>query len=248
MYILSHNPKNDEFFVGLSLEEFEVLTQEYNVDYGYKSNYEMEKEKAINEHNYHENNGTYHEEIREAYGIKCVPFICIVTDSDCSKISIRPKHFPFANLWNGYSPWQKIEVQNIENLNLKNIKINYVYFSELLESFCNDWIEKFSDENTNQYQLLENEIFPNYCKAFGWIIDNGESFKKLYPYDSYEETLRIFPKVTDVTLLGNLIFSYWRYFNHWAYSSVEILEHRDWFVKALTRLKELAKNEQAIQG
>lgn len=240
MYILSHNPEKDEFFVGLSLEEFEELSQEYNVDYGYKSNYEIEKEKAINECEYE----SYHETIRKTYGIESVPFICIVTDSDCSKIRIEPKHFPFANLWNGYSPWKKIEVQNVESLNLKNIKINYIYFLELLESFCNDWIEKFSNKNINQYELLENKIFPNYCKAFGWIVDNGESFKSVYPCNSYEEALRIFPKVTDITLLGNLIFSYWRYFNHWAYSSVEILESRDWFVKALTRLKELAKKKQ----
>lgn len=112
----------------------------------------------------------------------------------------------------------------------------------LLVSFCDEWIEKFSNKSINQYQLLENNNFPNGCKSFGWITDDGESFKKQYNCSSYDEALKYIPTVTDVRLLGNLIFSYWRYFDHWAYLSSEILDNRHWFIVSLTRLKELSQN------
>ena len=50
----------------------------------------------------------------------------------------------------------------------------------------------------------------------------------------------ILDKVDDIEALASAIFSHWRYFNHWAYISSEINEYRDWFVKMLEKLKELA--------
>ena len=112
MLILSYNPRNDEFFIGLSEEEFEQVAGKYAVDFGYNMDYEMTKEHALRKMA-----DSYHVEmIKQFYQIDEVPFICIVTNRDCSEIGIRPKHFPFANHWNGYSPWIKIEVQEIENL------------------------------------------------------------------------------------------------------------------------------------
>lgn len=51
MQILSYNPEEDSFFVGLTLEEFEYVVKEHNVDYGYNSSYENEKEYAMNRFN-----------------------------------------------------------------------------------------------------------------------------------------------------------------------------------------------------
>ena len=88
--------------------------------------------------------------------------------------------------------------------------------------------------------------FPNYCKSFGWIIDQGKSFKNQYPCNSYEEALKHISQVTDIKLLGNLLFSYWRYFNHWAESSLT-MHNRAWFIAVLTRLKELALTNEGVK-
>ncbi len=101
----------------------------------------------------------------------------------------------------------------------------------------------FSDENATAYQVIDNEQFPNYCSFFGWKVDNGSSFKEKYNCNSYDESLYYLQQVTDLDLLGSLIFSHWRYFNHCAYSSQEILDYKEWFVKALNRLKDIANNK-----
>lgn len=235
MQLLSYNPEDDEFFVGMSLEELEQIPEECNIDYGYNSNYENVIKNGLEKYK----DEKYNELIRELYQCDKIPFICVVTDRDFYKVSIRPKHFPFAPLWNGYSPWKNIFVREIEPFNPIRIKIEYMYFNDILSSFCDEWIERFSDKNSNCYQLTEDLSFANYCKSFGWIVDNGESFMERYSCNSYDEALDYLPKVTDINLLGNLVFSYWRYFNHWAYSSKEIMNNKYWFVKTLTRLKQL---------
>lgn len=246
MQILSYNPRDDEFFVGLSLEEFEQVEKKYKIYYGYNSNFEKEKEKALN--NYISED--YNKMLKDVYRIEKIPFICIVTDRNCCRIIIVVKHFPFANLWNAYSPWEQIRVQEIETLSFNDIKIHYIYFSGVLEVFCDKWIEKFSAKNTNPYRLLKNDEFPNYCKSFGWVEDNGKSFQEYYPFEFYEEALKYLPQVTDRNRLGNLIFSYWQSFKQSTSSEKEILEHKNWFVKTLGRLKELAnhKNKRNRKG
>lgn len=112
--------------------------------------------------------------------------------------------------------------------------------SNAIKSFCDEWIRKFSDENICSNQLADDMNFPERCRSFGWNVDNGESFKKQYPCNSYDETLAYLPKVTEVNILGNLIFSRWRYYNHWAYPPEDITDSREWFISALTRLKEIA--------
>ncbi len=234
MLLLSYNPQDDEFFIGLSLEEFEKISLKYNIDYGYNSNYVLAKESAINKYA----DATYTKMIKEFYQIENMPFICIVKKKGRDELQVQSAHFPFAPLWNGYSPWQRIVVKQIDDSNC--YPVTYVDFPTVLHSFCDEWIKKFSDDTVSHYALIENNNFPNYCMSFGWIVDDGISFMKVYPCDSYEEALLYLPQVNKIDLLGNLIFSYWRYFSHWAYHSDEILLHKEWFVRALTRLKELA--------
>lgn len=235
MYILSHAPKLDAFFIGLSLEEFEEVSQKFNIDYGYRSNYETTKASAMKEYSSGEN---AKKAMKDFYGTEYVPFVCIVTNRDCSRMIVVPKHYPYANLWNAYSPWQGITVEKIESLNLENIRIKYTYFSDLLKSFCDEWIGKFSDTNRNKN--LYHYSFCNYCKSFGWIADNGESFQKQYKCYSYSDALKWIPQVTDINLLGNLICSCWQYFQTLEESTVKILDNKNWFIEAFTKLKTLA--------
>ncbi len=54
--------------------------------------------------------------------------------------------------------------------------------------------------------------------------------------------------MNDIELLGSAVYSRWRYFNHWAYKTEEILEHknRTWFILALSRLAVLSEKNPFI--
>lgn len=82
------------------------------------------------------------------------------------------------------------------------------------------------------------------CKALGFEMDCIHAFSEQYGKASYDaKTLKcIIRKVTDISLLSSANYPRWRYFNHWAYSGLEILEPENltWFIIALTRLDELA--------
>lgn len=131
MQLLSYNPDGDEFFIGMSLDEFEQAPKKCIIDYGYNSNYENQLKIGLEEYK----NEPYNEKIRKIYQCDKTPFICAVTDRNFCKISIRPKHFPFHNLWNGYSPWKNIFVKEIEPFNPIRIKIEYKDFNGVLTSF-----------------------------------------------------------------------------------------------------------------
>lgn len=121
MQLLSYNPKGDEFFVGMSLEEFEQIPEECNIDYRYNSNYEKELKNGLEKYK----DEGYNELIRTLYQCEKIPFICVVTDRDFYKVSTRPKHFPFAPQWNGYSPWKSIFVREIEPFKPICVEIEY---------------------------------------------------------------------------------------------------------------------------
>ena len=103
--------------------------------------------------------------------------------------------------------------------------------------FCNRWIELFSNKNTLFYQLTDDRSFADDCFSFGWEMDCGKSFFQKHLCENFDEALHCIEQENNLDLLGSLLFSHWRYFNHWAYSGAEILEHRGWFVAVLKRIK-----------
>ena len=119
MIILSYNPTDDKFFIGLSFEEFNKINQEYNINY-YHGNYQNE----VEHFNYQLQNKEYVKMIKQVYAIDEIPYICIITDRTQNQIETTVHHHPFHQLWNGYSPWKKINPVIINNLYLKNIIIN----------------------------------------------------------------------------------------------------------------------------
>ena len=112
-----------------------------------------------------------------------------------------------------------------------------------IKEFTQRWIEKFQDPNICYIELVEH-YFADDCRALGFEMDCGHAFCERYgnAFESTEELLKIIDEIDNVKLLGSAIFSQWRYFNHWAYSGVEILEpkNREWFIIALKRMEELA--------
>lgn len=109
--------------------------------------------------------------------------------------------------------------------------------------FVDKWLNKFLDETTNYIELVDHYMADE-CKALGFEMDSGASFTEKYGHQAgnIDVFCHIIDQVTDISILGNAIYSSWRYFNHWAYSAKEILypENRQWFIVALIRLGELA--------
>lgn len=111
--------------------------------------------------------------------------------------------------------------------------------NEKIVEFAEKWIAKFLDKNVKAYDLVDVE-FADECFALSFEMDQGVSFCKKYGTQTAEDCLSVLDKVDDIDVLASAIFSNWRYFNHWAWDASEIDNHRDWFVKMLEKLKELA--------
>jgi hypothetical protein len=76
----------------------------------------------------------------------------------------------------------------------------------------------------------------------GFEMDCGQAY-----YDSFGENalpdlkqLQEFLPDMNIHVLGNLIFSQWRYWNHWSMAPMSEADYQ-WFVLALSRLAELAE-------
>ena len=104
--------------------------------------------------------------------------------------------------------------------------------------FANKWIPKFADSNVSCYDLVDTD-FADDCFELKFEMDCGESLNNRFSI-TLEEALTVLDQIDDIDFLGAAIFSYWRYFNHWAWDASEIDEHRDWFITTLEKLKELA--------
>lgn len=119
MIILSYDPTDDKFFIGLSFEEFNKIIKDYNIKYCH-CNYQND----VEHFNYQLQNKEYVKMIKQVYGIDEMPYVCIITDRTKVQIETTVHHHPFHQLWNGYSPWRKIQPLLINELDLENIKIN----------------------------------------------------------------------------------------------------------------------------
>lgn len=89
---------------------------------------------------------------------------------------------------------------------------------------------------------MEDITFAEDCISFGWEMDCGKSFFKKYNCSSFNEALSYINNENSIDLLGSLLFSHWRYFNHWSNSSSEILEYKNWFIILLRQIKTIIDN------
>lgn len=118
-----------------------------------------------------------------------------------------------------------------------------------IHDFAVKWCDKFRDQNVNYIELVDHWLADD-CDALGFDMDCGHAFSEKYgnAVNNHEALDRIIDDVTDIPLLGSAIYSQWRYFNHWAYTGVEILEpqNRAWFILALSRLAMLSGDNPFI--
>ncbi len=109
---------------------------------------------------------------------------------------------------------------------------------EKVHNFAIHWLGKYQDWETPDSELEER--FASDCISLGFGMDCGESFKTAYSSDAFQnadDLKKIIGSVQDIRILGNAVFSQWRYFTHWACSAPD----REWFIIALSRLGELTK-------
>ncbi len=108
--------------------------------------------------------------------------------------------------------------------------------------FAIKWRDKFMEEDID-YTHLVGKMLADECKELGFIMDCGKSFIDRYPkaFNDYRILEDIIDNVDDMKMLGSAIYSQWRYYNHWAYNSADILktQNRKWFVLAFNRLASL---------
>lgn len=119
MKVLACRPRDDQFWIGCNEEEainifLPLLSKEAILNYNRiahsKEKYDKEYWKAVM-------NATDTNEIFHAYfNISRDTKICYP----------EVPHFPFANMWDAYSPFKKIDTKTINSLDeLKNLKMIY---------------------------------------------------------------------------------------------------------------------------
>jgi len=114
-----------------------------------------------------------------------------------------------------------------------------------LHSFVRKWRPLFSSKNS---RIFDSDEFPEGAWECGLEMDCGKSFEKAYPNinttpNNTKELKVALTKVDNELILGNLIFSMWRYWNHWVMSEPE---EKDWlhFDIMFARLEEMLKNRE----
>lgn len=137
-------------------------------------------------------------------------------------------------------------VQNpVTYINPQNSYRRWTAVAEMkqINDFASKWLKKFKDPDIDFIELVDHFMADD-CESLGFKMDCGKGFSEKYGEAVYnhKELMKIIDSITDIPLLGSAIYSRWRYFNHWAYDGVEILEpeNRAWFVSALNRLAELS--------
>lgn len=116
------------------------------------------------------------------------------------------------------------------------------------ETFVEQWgtlLDEIDADETHAkvYDFIESERFVEDCRNLGFEMDCFESFTKHCNHDSentsgnsYKELITV---CSDYHVLGNAIFSQWRYYNHWA-DDVKAEFDAEWFRLAFKRLLELS--------
>ena len=120
MKVLSYNPQDDWFFVGLSKEEFEKCHLQYPINYG-----RLTFEDVKLDCDSHLRKDGYREMINELYQMDYYPYVCIVVNRTLTEMFFAVAHYPYSPMWNAYSPWREIEKVEIKSLEeLKFLVLN----------------------------------------------------------------------------------------------------------------------------
>ena len=104
-----------------------------------------------------------------------------------------------------------------------------------IHAFAEKWISEFQTRHIRTAEQLMGAE----CAALGFVMDCGKSFAAKYPdaFMDNENLDRCIKEIDDLQLLGNAIYSKWRFYQHWdVWAPWDI----PWFLTALNRMAELS--------
>ena len=107
---------------------------------------------------------------------------------------------------------------------------------------------EFGRTSGSYYQFFDNGVFPNDCRALGFVMDCGGAFSQKYgmkPWYEAKALQECIDDVDDIQLIGSALFSKWRYYNHWAYPSEADADTKEWFLLLFRRIKSLEEMASA---
>lgn len=120
-----------------------------------------------------------------------------------------------------------------------------------ITQFVEKYIRFFEEEygsDRSKYQFFDGGEFADDCRALRFEMDCGHSFIEVYgerSFNDFKALKEVINRIDNIQLIGNALFSQWRYYNHWAYSLTEANEDtKEWFLLLLRRLKSLCEEQK----
>ena len=115
--------------------------------------------------------------------------------------------------------------------------------SRTLREFAWFWMNIYKYHSAIPFYNFKDGVYLGIAlQDMGFEMDNGDSYYKKFSVERLPDLAMLKRQLPDmdIQLLGNLIFSQWRYWNHW--SDYEVMAEIDyeWFVTAFERLLELS--------
>ena len=109
-----------------------------------------------------------------------------------------------------------------------------------------DFFEKEFGSDESKYKFFGEVEFAEECEALGFEMDCGTSFdqaaKELWNENESAETN--IAKFNDIKILGNKLYSEWRYYNHWDSPSHANEGTKKWLLILLRRLVSLCSQNE----
>lgn len=116
-----------------------------------------------------------------------------------------------------------------------------------LYEFSAKWLRQFQDDRLVEKAVYGDPSFGEECEKLGFQLDHGEDlihkFNDELVYEDWDELEEIADEIYDVIMLGSAVYSQWQFYQQcqlkgetdgWDENS------RDWFMTALSRLKQLS--------
>lgn len=175
----------------------------------------------------------------------------IVCDGGFSHYKFLSKHFK-GMIYGQTEESKAVETFHNQVLNIfyRTNTPSYEWFESItdVEAFVEVWglllDEIDADETRAKVYDFIDVRFAEDCQNLGFEMDTLESFYKHCNYDPEKGSEKTFEELlsvcTDYHILGNAIYSQWRYYNHWAYD-VKAEFDTQWFRLAFKKILELAR-------
>lgn len=116
-----------------------------------------------------------------------------------------------------------------------------------LYEFSAKWLRRFQDDCLVEKAVYGDSSFGEECEELGFQLDHGEGlihkFNNELVYEDWDELEEIAEGIDDFIMLGSVVYSQWQFYRQcqmegeaWGWDE----NSRDWFIAALSRLKQLS--------